>query len=261
MWELLRKHPDICISTKDINANNNTEVADYMRQIKRDNSLKMIIIWCILDRQQFKNILYLTEGIKNRIWYWILDANVVFKMDHIHKNISTEAHIFTIDLFTSSVSMYIEEFNYEKMKKKYFSKDDNNKLLNDTWISRYIEQNTLNRTSNSILSSFDEYADSIDAEIAASFFPITLGYTLRGMTIGNLWKYIKRFSSIKLSFRFGVNNQTNKITVVDDDTDLLRTWQNDTIPQCEKIKCNPGKESQKKISNLSQKREKAELVL
>ena len=67
MWELLRKHPDICISTKDINANSNTEVADYMRQVKRDNSLKMIMIWCVLDIQQFKNILYLTEDIENRI--------------------------------------------------------------------------------------------------------------------------------------------------------------------------------------------------
>ena len=123
-------------------------------------------------------------------------------------------------------------------------------------MSRYIEQNTLNKTSSSILSSFDEYADSIDAEIAASFFPITLGHTIRGNTIGNLWKLIKDFSRSKLSLRFVVNNQTNKITVVDDDTDLLRTGQNDTIPQCEKIKCNPGKESQKKISNFSRNERK-----
>ena len=256
MWKLLRKHPDICISTKDINANNNTEVADYMRQIKRDNSLKMIMIWCGLDIQQFKNILYLTGGIKNRIWYWILDVNVASEIGYISKNISMEAHTFTAELLTSSVSMLMERGNYERLKKKYFRKDDNNILLNDTWISRYIEQNTLNTTTTSILSSFDECADSIDAEIAASFSPITLGYTLRNHTIGRLWELIKQVSRTKYSFRFVVNNQTNKITAVHGYTDFLRSELNDTIPQCEKIKCNPGNESKKKLINSSRNERK-----
>ena len=46
-------------------------------------------------------------------------------MDRIYTNISMEGHIFTADVFTSSVSLFMESVNYERMKERYFNKGDN----------------------------------------------------------------------------------------------------------------------------------------
>ena len=245
MWELLVKHPDICISMKDLDANNYTEIENYMYEVQRGN-YQMIIIWYVIRtdtsldgiNNPFGNILNLANTTENRIWYWILDYETLVNLIFSLKNLQG-THIFTIELYSSLGETYWEGHNYDVMLEKNFEDDDDDNLLNDTWISRYIKENNLNKTSRTLFSQFNEKRSTIDAEIEASFMPITI--IKEYSNIADMWKRINESLHDNLILIFDTKTKTTKS--FENYADLWGVIENNFTRQCERKRCVPGYES------------------
>ena len=259
MWKKLLKHPGICISMKDLNSNNYTEIENYMDEVKRNNNLKMIITWYVTDaypllaginQHPLENVLNLTKTTKNCIWYWITDVDILYpRFSTINL---PETHVFIPGYVTSAEHFYWRYNNYDVMLENHFQIEDYDKLLNDRWVSRYMNENNLNRTSSTVFTNFNEQRNKIDLEIETTFMLIKgLG---EYSNIGDMWKKIDKSIHDKMRRRF--DNKAKEIEMIQNYKGLLRDNENNFIGKCKRMRCIPGYESNKMIFNFSRSEKK-----
>ena len=254
LWRSLVKHHGLCVLMKDLTGKDTTEMEEFVSEVRRDKTLRMVVIW---SKRIYRGpFLQFTDGIYNRVWYWYSENTFRNNLDYNIDPLTLESHIFITHPAYGYQQLNVV-FNYGVMKSKINS-FNYKQILNDHWISRFITENNLTKTNPDIFEMFDRDKNIIDEHIESLITPLWWSQPFRVLQKGSmskLWAKLNRLLRVyrkkyKIVYSNVKNRPTNRIKLVGGIANTNRYFESIrrfNIFNCNRRKCAPGFESIKKI--------------
>ena len=214
-WESLIKDKTICVDKRDLDPNNTTELKLYLSRIKRDETLRVIIIWC---KEKYRKLfLKLTKGIKNRVWYWYTDkiwTEFGQSNDEFHYETNPyylENHIF-INHPVYAYQYINNKYKYKDIKINVIS-DVYKHIVSDPWIAIYTKENIIDQNYSIVFAMFDNITSIADDHIEALLTPLWWSESSFNSDLNDLDDIQKRIQILTIPSvsKHVVNKTTNQI--------------------------------------------------
>ena len=242
IWKDVSVDNSFCVQRKFLDPLNATEMKAYIDYIRHDKSLQMIILWG--DMKDRKTFIELTNNITDRIWFWYTEFTFTNDIDYNLDPQSLITHIFVRHPIYS-YQFLNAYFPYSKMIYMLYGSTYRS-ILNDPWITRYLNEKGLNKSHPDVFKVFD-IKNNLNAEyIEAQLLPLWWSQPFNKLKTVNLyvmWQYLDYYATT-IYFKNNYDKDTNTIFETTTTPEVKEVFENlKRRNSCEIISCYAGYES------------------
>ena len=243
MLEMLTKYEHLCVNIKNISSGNYSDIKDYMYRLRRDNTIRMVLIWVMKDIPD--DLLHLTGGVYNKLWYWYHTPFYSYEQEDPYTLVTMFNILHPFILSSQNIFLSGKSFKQTIRNSIY------NKLLEDKYLKRFIKEKKANRNKTDIFNIIDEMESIVDEEMNPL---LRLLYTLlKGI------EYLKYMQSdVIVLYYFKMYTYLNQTYAEQESIEsfnvthsLLRDINRTHTQGCTKLNCQPGYEPRKQMFTVA----------